>query len=298
MSKEGSLQYQILKRLDSLEAYGTSRREARFEAASAQGISYRDAKSPFIHSTSTKQAYKKWCLAGADWIKQEFGVKNLKDIRHEQVKGYLEMRQGKGDSAWTLKLIGAAFGKLLGTSAKTFGFTFPACKTEDIKRGRTETPGNTRYGNVHPGLKGFIRATGLRRCEMQNLRGDHFHERQDGKGFVLFLQGKHGKWRVVEPIEAAWAKSAVEKMYQRCKEAGLDKKVWPKVDRSYNEHGERAWYAYHRYLEIAKPESRPRQLQIHRRNGEVLDKVSLYQVSSWLGHGRYDVVLRNYWYRH
>lgn len=295
--KNGSLTFQIISRLDSLEAYGISRRMTRDAMAKAQGIEYVDAKSPWIHSSSSKENYKKWCLAGGTWIREHYGVKDLKDLKGEHVKAFLEYHAGKGDSAWTLKLIGASFGKLLYCGMNDVGFSFPACRTKDIRRGREATEENTKYGEIHPDLRDFVRAVGLRKCEMRNLRGEFFCDRPDGKGFIFYLRGKHGKWRVVEPIEADWARVAVQRMYDRCLKVGLDKKVWPKIDRAWNEHGERAWYAYHRYQEIARPDLRPREWQVHRQDGEIMDKKALYDIAYWMGHGRYDVVLRNYWYR-
>lgn len=296
--KGGSLTFQVIARLDSLEAYGISRRETRDAMAKAQGIEYVDAKSPWIHSSSSKESYKKWCLAGATWMKEHFGIKSLKALKPEHVRAFLEFHQAQGHSAWTLKLIGASFGKLLYCSMNDFGFVYPPCRTKDIRRGREATEENTKYGEIHQDLRDFVRATGLRKCEMRNLRGEFFYARPDGKGFIFYLKGKHGKWRVIEPIEASWARAAIDKMYERCLKVGLDKKVWPKVDGTWNEHAERAFYAFHKYQEIARPESRPREWQVHRLDREIMDKRALYDIAAWMGHGRYDVVLRNYWYRH
>ena len=66
----------------------------------------------------------------------------------------------------------------------------------------------------------------------------------------------------------------------------------------WNEHSERARYAWLKYKELARVDDRDRKDPWMRRDtGEVLDKHALRIVSRNLGHDRIDVVIRDYWYR-
>jgi len=98
------------------------------------------------------------------------------------------------------------------------------------------------------------------------------------------------------PIQAEWAQKAYAWAYERAKTAGPGVRFFARCDHSYNIHRERAYYAKSKYLELADVAARTRSDLWVRRDGEILDKVALREVSRMIGHERYEVVRYNYWY--
>lgn len=292
-----SIVYQVLQRLDSLESYNFSKRAERMGLAETTGGKYRTTRAPGIYSHDTKETYKKHCLSMVNWVRDRYGVKTLDKVSFGHVREWLESRRQNGDRPSSLKTYGAAAAKLFGVDYRAFGFDYPPVSIKDIQRGRVSTRENTVYGENHPLVRDFARAIGPRKHrELERITVDQFYTNERGDFIFLYLQGKNGKWRVIEPLQADWAQKAVWKVYEMAKKLGSGVPVFPKVDRSWNVHKERAFYAKSKYYELARVENRPRELLWIRRDGEVLDKWALGEVSRFLGHVRYEVVRYNYWY--
>lgn len=291
-----SIIYQVLTRLDSLEAYGWSKRATREGLADATGGEYRTTRSPFIHSRETKETYTKHCVKMAEWVRDTFGIKDLSRVTFEHVRAWLESRQRNGDTPSSLKTYGSAVAKLFGVDYNAFGFAFPPVRLDEIKRGRLVTRENTIYGENHPEFRDFVRAVGPRKHrELENLTLENFRWLPDGSGY-LWWQGKGGKWRATVPLQTDWAQRAFRWAYEKALAAGPGVRIFPRCDHSYNIHRERAYYAKSRYFELADVAARDRKDLWVRRDGEVLDKIALHEVSVSIGHERIEVVRYNYWY--
>jgi hypothetical protein len=264
--------------------------------AKATGGEYRTTRSPFIHSKETKHTYVKHCLTMAEYVRDTFGVKDLSKVTNAHICAWLESRHRAGDTPASLKTYGAACAKLMGCDYRAFGFAFPPVRLKDIRRGRTVTKENTVYGENHPEFRDFCRAVGPRKFrELENLTLENFRWMDNGTGY-LWWQGKGGKWRATVPLQTDWAQKAFKWAYERAKAAGPGVRIFPRVDHSYNIHRERAFFAKSKYFELADVAARDRKDLWIRRDGEVLDKVALREVSRMIGHERYEIVRYNYWY--
>ena len=299
MSKGGSIEYQVLKVLDSITAFGVSKLETRKAIAALAGpdVKYKDVRSPLIHSITTKEDYKKWALTGVDWVREHFGVRKLSQVKMEHVKAWLESRKAQGDSPWTLKLAGAAMAKVLNVGYREFGFDYPPTLLKGITRGRVETGASKAWGDTHPDVRDLGRACGLRRMEMEGLKLEHFVVQKDGSVWLHITKdlAKGGKERDVEPLKDKRSQEVVEAWHEKAKALGQGKRVVGRLSKSYNEHYQRAYYCKHKYQEMENLD-RPREFLWVRRDGTVYDKIAMLKASYYGGHGRMDVLVRHYWY--
>jgi hypothetical protein len=297
MRKNGSIKFEVLRRLDALEAYGVSKRSTREQIADLSGAKYKDVRFPLIHSLETKEDYRHWAVVCVEWVRDRFGVKHLKDLKHEHVKAWLESRQANGDSPSTLKLQGASLAKLFGMDYKAFGFVYPEVSFKDFARGRVETDRLRRLGESHLDILAFQRAFGLRRFALEHFSLKHFRVGSDGTVYLHLTKEitKGGRERDVYTVREKWVQDAARLMYQRAL-ARPDRPVIGRVDKNWNAHAERAWFGKYKY-EAIRNLNRPREDLWVTKTGEVYDKVALWVVTHDLGHNRPDVVLKSYWYK-
>lgn len=194
--------------------------------------------------------------------------------RKKYVNEWLQVRVDQGLSAWTVQLEAKAMGKLYGISPDDENYFKPPKRNrEDIKRSRGDRVRDRHFSKTNNDeLIKFCRGTGLRRKELQELRGKDLVSReqieaeisqlesvpveqrapsvtkrlemlQDARmfpegWFIHVRNGKGGRERL-SPIIGKNAEQIIERI------AGTpaEEKVWQHVHNSADIHGYRGDYA-------------------------------------------------------
>lgn len=269
------LKQQIYDRLTSMQAFGQSKKNDMIYGTT-------DDK---IYSFSTYKTYSKHCKYFANYLQENHPeVKNLKDAR-KYVPEWLQFRADEGLSAWTVQTEAKALGKLYGIKPDDKDYFIPPQRHRvDIKRSRGTAARDSHFSEIQNlEFVNFSRATGLRRRELEELRGDSYITRpalekrlkalqqdtalsesdekikimiqdalafNDINDFLFVRNGKGGRWRV-SPIIGDHAKEVIAKI----KSADKKTKVWEHIPPGADIHGYRADYAtaiYKRYARNIK----------------------------------------------
>lgn len=269
-------------------------------------IKDRHNSTPYIHSQATYETYKKRVDAFCNWCQVE-GIKTLQES-HEHVKDYLswlEHDEYAQISAWTIKTAGAALAKVFDCGINDFGYVYPKKERADIKRSRLITERDKHVSKAHnEELISFCKSTGLRRMEVENLRGRYTHKgvthdtvfEQDGIWYIRVI-GKGGKYRESEILGD---KKQIQRVVSLIQTAG-DSRVWAKVHDKLDVHGLRAEYACSIYRKYARSlEECRKEEHYHCRGdqkGQKYDKTAMQKASEALGHSRVSVVASNYFWK-
>ena len=275
---KNSLKKQVYKTLS--EKYKQGRGESR-SAHKAAG----DA-SAYIFSKSTFEDYLKSCYRFVSYC-AENGCKSLQDCQ-EQVEGYMSTRSGK--SAYTQASELSAIAKLFGRKSTDYDVSLPKRERTEIQRSRHYTEKQEHFSEArNASLVEFCKATGLRRSELEKVRGTDLHD--DSKGVYFVVKGKGGK------VREAHIYGNVALVKELSANAGSSH-IFSKISSACPVHQYRAEYASRIYrAESRDIKSLDRQeLYICRADmaGERFDKTALQKVSSNLGHNRLSVAVSHY----
>lgn len=298
-----TLRQQANERMNSIFCAGKSKHDVKteardeYDALKAMGTDLTMTKKEYvdaairdkIFSYKTYEGYKKHQNYFFDWCKEKYHCKTLKDCR-AHVDEWLIEREQKGLSAYTLKLEAAALAKLYGEPTTNFHKTKIRQRSE-IKRSRGRVARDYGFSlTKNKELIDFERATGLRRSELESLRGDQLVI--DGDQAYLRIKGKGGRVRV-SPIIGEHK----DEVIARCKEAGANK-VWKRVPSHMDVHSYRSEYATAIYYANERDlDSLPQKEKYYCRYelaGKVFDRKSLKAASEALGHSRINVVAEHY----
>lgn len=284
--KTPSLIRQIDQSLRSRLAIGRAKRPDKADG------SYRR----YIYSWQTYKSYMKQLALFARWCKLQHNARYLKECR-QYVKEYMETRSEL--SVWTQKLDLAALQKLYQEypkpPEKPFNVTLQARLRQDIKRSRQQAVRDVDFSTTNNAdLITFCRCTGLRRSELQELKGTDITA--DGLQLHVTHNTKGGRWRMA-PL--AGTSEEIELVQRMCQEAG-DSRVWPHVPSSADVHSYRADYCKRVYLQHARSvdqiPSADKYYCRGDRKGLILDKSAMLEASRALGHNRIDVIASHYLY--
>jgi integrase len=283
MSKRKSLVYQFVERLKGMACYGRSKYEAKaekFAQAKASGVKgWQPIIIDGIYSYETMRSYTKECVSFANWVKNNFAVKDI-EVAKTHVDSYLKHRMSNNDSAWTLKLVRSALRKVYNDPNLASNVNLPDRKKEQITRSRGQKAMDKKFSvERNRNLIDFCRATGLRRHELKVLKIKDIYRDEEGKLRVEVNQGKGGRSRSVPVIE-----SLESRVLEIISDKDLDSKVIDNIPVRADIHGYRRDYAATYYKELSGKEF----------NLEGKDTLAMQQVSWALGHNRLDVVTRNY----
>lgn len=298
--KQNGLTYQISEKLKSLAAFGESKHQAKKEGAS--GIQDK------IFSYATMKTYIDRAVKFGKWCKTEHGCRDLAACR-EYTGEYLQIR-GKSCSAYTVKADAAALAKLYGCRAGDLGANTPARIRAAISRSRGPKQMDKHFSEAkNADMVTFCRSTGLRRCELQQLRGNQLRRGADGN-FYIAIRGNQAKGGRERDIPIIGNVSRVVELMQ----AAGSQRVFPRVHAAADIHGYRAEYAaalyqlHARPLEacLADPYRDSRTGRVYRDSvyrcrgdqaGQWFDKKAMLLVSRALGHNRISVVGEHYLYK-
>jgi hypothetical protein len=304
MAKRGSLKYQIIMDLDSLQRYGQSKKmakEVEYANCKESGVKWNPSKVEGIYSISTYDKYKDICIKFGEWAKKEFGVKDLESLKkNDLVLNYLLYRQKCGDSPYTLRLFGSAIAKFMRCSSNDFGFEFPARNRENIDRSRSIKFHDSELSfENNKDIILFGEYTGLRRTELSLLKPEQIEK--DGNGNVYIeinkrkygSQSKGGKDRIILVLPEG--KDHVWNMKVSAVESGRST-VFEKVNNRIDVHSLRRKFAQSFYNKLALEKGDSLRSDYFTRDGTKrrFDRGILRVVSNSLGHNRITVIVKHY----
>lgn len=267
-----NLHQQAYNRLQRMLALGESKQKAKADGTAKDKI----------FSASTYSTYWKHIKYFIKWIKVIHPeCKSLKKAK-KWVPDWLQSRVDQGLSAWTIHTEEAALNKFFCiNSDDPQWFHAPERRRQDIKRSRTTAVRDWHFSVTNNDtLIKFCRGTGLRRSEVEDLRGGDIVNRAQIKkkiqklenkdrtsydekvyqmlcdtlifptecyDFVFVRNGKGGRMRLAPIIGPDSAKIA-----QRIRETKRGKKVWLYVHSGADIHSYRADYATALYRMFAR----------------------------------------------
>ncbi|MCR5290040.1 MAG: phage integrase N-terminal SAM-like domain-containing protein [Treponema sp.] len=251
--------------------------------------------TPYIHSEKTYKTYKSQVNHFCDWCK-ETGIKEAGEA-FKRIPEYMESLKQDGKSAWTQSTALNALAKAFDCTTRDIDYKLPPRHRSDIKRSREAVTRDEHFDPIkNKDLVRFCEATGLRRRELEALKGGAFHKLENGKYILRVENGKGGKHRDVEILREH--REFVMKMCIRAGRTGL---VFPKVHDGCDCHHYRGNYAVNFYRRHARSiDEVPRSERYYCRGdmkGKVFDKKAMAIVSENLGHERLCVIALNYLYQ-
>lgn len=300
--QKGSLKFQAVMNLRSKYRPKQSRHEHKKEGTADQFIFGRKTLSLYIDNVNR----------GFEWIREKHPeVGNDLEKAREFVPEYIEFKKSEGLTTDTLRTIGCAFGKLYDCSSTDWGVHYPPRRAINATRSRGPAKRDKHFSekNNQP-LIAFACTTGLRRNELEKLRGSDLRELGEVDGviqygvFVKSGSAKGGRERVAPLIGPP---EEVQLVVDMMKKAGEDT-VWGKVHSAADIHWYRHIYATRSYdsMAVADPDSLPYGKKFRydcrgKRKGQRFDAQAAAQTALNLGHGgdfdrRVDTVVNRYLY--
>lgn len=258
------LHQQAYDRLNGMQAFGESKKEAV-----ATGT-----EKDKIFSFNTYKSYWKHIKYFLRYIKENHSECTTLKSAKKYMNVWLQARADQGLSAWTVQLEAKALGKLYGIQPDDEGYFKPPKRNrEDITRSRGDRVRDRHFSIANNDeLIKFCQGTGLRRSELEELRGKDLVTREQleaeisrleavpedqrtpgavrrlsmlqdtrmlqGEYFTHVRNGKGGRERV-SPIIGKNAGQIIE----RIKDTPAEEKVWLHVNKNADIHGYRAEYA-------------------------------------------------------
>lgn len=267
------LHQQAYDRLTGMQAFCESKRAA---------VENGTAKEK-IFSVNTYKTYWKHTKYFLAYIKEHHPECTTLKSARKYANEWLQARVDQGLSAWTIQAEAKALGKLYGISPEDKDyFTPPKRNRQDIKRSRGVRIRDSHFSKTNNDeLIRFCRGTGLRRSELESLRGKDLVTRKqieaeisqlqsipagqrtaqqekhltvledtrmfDSEYFTHVRNGKGGRERM-SPIIGKDAGQIIERMQN----TGAEEKVWQFVHKSADIHSYRAEYATAIYKATAR----------------------------------------------
>lgn len=288
------LHQEIKQTLRAKERFGESKYAAKKSGDMKDGI----------YSYTTARDYNRSCQRFAEYVREvspQGRYTSLSDA-FQYAREYIEKLDATM-SPYTVKASRSALAKLFGCKGSDIAKVRERTRA-DITRSRERTVisektgkeiknPKTRAGHFsekkHADLVAFCRSTGLRKSELESLKGNQLYEK-DG-AYYLHVVGKGGREREI-PV-----RGDVQLVVEKCK-AASDGKVWGKVPSSMDVHHYRSQYATAFYKDLARPlDQIPRkELYCCREDlkGVWYDREAMRTVSEALGHSRVSVIAEHY----
>lgn len=286
-----SLILQVKEMLDSKLAIGQNK-----HAAKAAGT-YKE----HIYSWGTYRTYLQQCCQFVKWCKaaaKEDGSRQprtLEDCK-QYVARYMQHLQQQKYSAYTQKLILSALCKLYSeypTEGRPFDLSDQqqARHRANITRSRETVARDAHFSEKNNAdIVTFCRCTGLRRAELQQIRGIDL----DGNSLMVYRGTKGGRVRIVSIVGSPEELETV----RRLAAAAGNSKIFSNVSSAMDVHYYRSVYCQRIYSKYARSlEQIPQSDRYYCRNdrrGVIYDKKAMLQASRALGHNRISVIAGHY----
>lgn len=256
-----TLHQQAYEKLTSMQAFGQSKKAAIIDGTDRNKI----------FSFNTYQTYWKHSKYFIKWIQENHPECTTLKSAKKYVNEWLQERSDKGLSAWTIQTEAKALGKLYGIKPGDPDYFSPPKRNRvDIERSRGDKVRDRHFSEKNNAeLVKFCKGTGLRRSELENLRGSDLITKEqitkeiekiealkspseddvkrlgvlkdaskfDADHYIHVRNGKGGRERI-SPIIGKDSAKIIERM----KEAAAGK-VWQHVNSNADIHGYRGDYA-------------------------------------------------------
>lgn len=281
ISKEQILESEIVKHLNEISRIGESRHEAKKIGEASEHIysikTYEDYKQ-------TMKVFAKYCL------KEHPEVKHISDCK-QYVKEYINYMIEKSLSSFSQK-------SRLSCFRKFYGDRFEDVKTEGrvrskIRRSRYDTANSRHFSEeANAPLVHFCKCTGLRRSELERLKGGCVSKHSDGNWYIDRVKGKGGRIRDVRILNND------QEVIDKINNTPADQLVWPHVHTHADIHGYRADYCQALYYSVARDVDTldKKEIYICRKDlNAKLDRVAMKICSESLGHSRLGIISYSYW---
>ncbi|MCF0127428.1 MAG: hypothetical protein HUJ70_02610 [Pseudobutyrivibrio sp.] len=252
-------------------------------------------ETPYIHSENTYKTYCSQCNHFADWCMEQ-GIKD-KDEAFKVVPDYINHLKSLKRSACSIYTAICAIAKAYGVSTTTWEVEIPKRERADIKRSRYAAKRDKHFSEENnKELITFGLCIGLRRMELEALRGNQLVQKSDGNYYITGIKGKGGKVRDAIVI---CSDDELKIIIKRMKAAG-EGLVFNHVHSAFDEHYYRGLYVCRAYKSKARDietlERSEKYICRKDKAGIVYDKQAMLFASRQLGHGRISVVAENYLY--
>ena len=293
----GSLVYQVQQQLHAKLRISESKKEAKKDGTYKQKI----------FNWSTYKTYQKHSNYFTAWAKETHDCRTLEQCK-PYVSEWLQNRIDSGLSASTIKTDASSLAKLYNCSTKDFNINTPARLRSEITRSREEVKRDKHFSaKNNKELINFARGTGLRRGELEQLKGQKLVWKGQKPYVVVDVNTKGGRHRE-SPIIGT--QEQIRSIVNKIENTAPDQKVWGKVHSGADIHSYRREYAQNYYNNIARPIE---QIPYDRTNkgsghkyqsqvyscrsdlkGTKYDKIAMKEVSLALGHSRIDIIAQHY----
>lgn len=296
------IRQEIKTALRSMERFGESKYEAKRTDEMKSGI----------YSYSTAKSYNRDCQRFADYAIEQHGNRYMSlDEARQYAEGFLKSELSAGRSVYTVKAERAALAKLYQCDGKQL-CELPNRSRADITRSRNRTVVSDKTGKTiknpssraghfseknHREIVEFCKSTGLRRSELQQLRGEQLRS-VDINGrteYAIVLDGsqcKGGRSRWI-PIVVGDVKNVINLM-----ESAGSQRVFERVPAAMDVHHYRSEFASNLYAAVARPIDEITKSERYCCRGELkgtwYDKRAMQIVSEALGHNRISVIAEHY----
>lgn len=244
-----SLQKQIKDKFDGMLRIGISKHDDKQAGLNTQ---------KYIYSWESYRSYLKHALYFAQWVKEQpidvtLGHKprTLEEAR-PFVEKWLQSNIDRGLSAYTIKLQAATMGKLYGCHIQAFDIKTPARSRADITRSRGEKVRDKNFNeSKHEDLVTFCRCTGVRRAELEQIRGTDLRM-IDGKYYLDITRATKGGRPRTSPVMASDEEMKI--ILELTQKAGSGK-IFDYISTHADIHGYRSQYATRVYEANKRPVS-------------------------------------------
>ncbi len=175
------LHQQAYERLHGMLSFGESKKEAVANGTNQEKI----------FSFNTYKAYWKHTKYFLKYVREKYPKCTTLKKARKYVNEWLQQRADQGLSAWTVQLEAKALGKLYGISPDDENYFKPPKRNrEDIKRSRGDRVRDQHFSKANNDeLIKFCRGTGLRRMELENLRGKDLVSREQIEAEIARIEG-------------------------------------------------------------------------------------------------------------
>ena len=281
ISKEQILESEIVKHLNEISRIGESRHEAKKIGEASEHIysikTYEDYKQ-------TMKVFAKYCL------KEHPEVKHISDCK-QYVEEYINYMIEKSYSSFSQK-------SRLSGLRKYYNDRFEDVKTEGrvrskIRRSRYDTDNSRHFSEeANAPLVHFCKCTGLRRSELERLKGQCVSKHLDGNWYIDRVKGKGGRVRDVRILNND------QEVIDKINNTPADQLVWSHVHTHADIHGYRADYCRALYYSVARDVDTldKKEIYICRKDlNAKLDRAAMKICSESLGHSRLGIISYSYW---
>jgi hypothetical protein len=298
--KRGSLVYQINQRFKALEKFGESKHKAKKE--------YKDLhpkktpKTEGIYSYKTMAAYRQTLKEFTPFLKEK-RIKDIREVDENHIKEYLQNRQKRGLSPYTLSKDMAAFNKFFGLELTKQKLGLHTRSYRDITQNRGETKEGLKYNPKNWERQiAVVKNFGVRR---ESVLGGSFQLKTGSlyktpDGIYVSVIEKNGKFRNVQCLKSG--QKYIEKLFPdmptrsrpfsekefRHEYKNLGEYLFNRFTKKIRSHQLRAEFARNLY------EEKIQEMQNPVKDYKGYNEEATREVSRALGHNRPSVVVYHY----